>query len=143
MIARCAGVDDVRRAIEFARNHELLTGVRAGGHGFAGHGVCDAGMMIDLSLIKHAAIEPIRQVITIGGGVVNAELDCMAQAFKLAVPTGSCMTVGVSGYALGGGESSLTPKFGYGCDNISAVEMVTPDGRCLTPRDRDNDDFFC
>src|SRR5260370_22105368 len=142
MIARCAGVDDVRRAIEFARNHELLTGVRAGGHGFAGHGVCDAGLVIDLSLIKQAAIEPRDQRITIGGGVVNAELDCMAQAFKLAAPTGSCMSVGVSGYALGGGESSLTPKFGYGCDNISRVDVVTADGRVVTARDGENDDLF-
>jgi FAD/FMN-containing dehydrogenase len=133
MIARCAGVDDVRRAIEFARNHELLTSVRSGGHSFAGHGVCDAGMVIDLSLIKHATIEPGRQLITIGGGVANAELDCMAQAFKLATPLGSCMTVGVSGYALGGGESSLTPKCGKnpasGGDHSNVSRNSSP--RCV------------
>ena len=142
MIARCAGVDDVRRAIEFARNNELLTAVRSGGHGFAGHGVCDGGIVIDLSLMKTATVDPVRQRITIGGGTAAGELDCLAQAFKMAVPLGSCMTVGVSGYALGGGESSLTPKFGYGCDSISGVEVVTADGRVMTARDGENEDLF-
>jgi FAD/FMN-containing dehydrogenase len=142
MIARCAGVDDVRRAIEFARHNELLTAVRSGGHSFAGYGVCDGGLVIDLSLMKTAAIDPGRQLITIGGGVAAAELDCLAQAFKMAVPLGSCMTVGVSGYALGGGESSITPKFGYGCDSIRGVDVVTADGRIVTARDGENDDLF-
>jgi FAD/FMN-containing dehydrogenase len=142
MITRCAGVDDVRRAIEFARRNELLTSVRSGGHSFAGQSVCDGGMVIDLSLMKNATVEPGRQLITIGGGVANGELDCLAQAFKLATPLGSCLTVGVSGYALGGGESSLTPKFGYGCDNISRIETVTADGRVLNARDGENDDLF-
>lgn len=142
MIARCANVDDVRRAIEFARHNELLTAVRSGGHSFAGHGVCDGGLVIDLSLMKLATIDPMHQRITIGGGVAAAELDCLAQAFKMAVPLGSCMTVGVSGYALGGGESSLTPKFGYGCDSISRVEVVTADGRVVTARDGENDELF-
>src|SRR5258705_5870315 len=142
MIARCAGADDVRRAIEFARINDLLTAVRSGGHSFAGHSVCDGGLVIDLSLMKLATVDPVHERIMIGGGVAAAELDCLAQAFKMAVPLGSCMTVGVSGYALGGGESSLTPKFGYGCDSISGVEVVTADGRVLTAREGENDDLF-
>ena len=142
MIARCAGVDDVRRAIEFARNNELLLAVRSGGHGFAGHAVCDGGIVIDLSLMKAAIVDPVHQSIAIGGGVAAGELDCLAQAYKMAVPLGSCITVGVSGYALGGGESSLTPKFGYGCDSISGVEVVTADGGVMTARDGENDDLF-
>src|ERR1700687_6135002 len=142
MIARCAGVEDVQRAIEFARYNELLVAVRSGGHSFAGHSVCDGGIVIDLSLMKLATVDPVHHRITIGGGVAAAELDCLAQAFKMAVPLGSCMTVGVSGYALGGGESSLTPKFGYGCDSISRVEVVTADGRFMTARDGERDDLF-
>ncbi len=120
----------------------MLTAVRAGGHSFAGHGVCDGGMVIDLSAMKHAAIDPHRQLVTIEGGVVSGELDCIAQAFKLATPLGMCAAVGVSGYALGGGEGSLTPKFGYGCDSIRRIEVVTADGRVLTAREGENDDLF-
>src|SRR5258707_8249916 len=97
MIARCAGADDVRRAIEFARINDLLTAVRSGGHSFAGHSVCDGGLVIDLSLMKLATVDPVHERITIGGGVAAAEVDFFPQAFKVAGPLGSCMAVGVFG----------------------------------------------
>jgi FAD/FMN-containing dehydrogenase len=112
IIARCASRDDVRRAVEFARHHELLIAIRAGGHSFAGHGVCDGGIVIDLAAMKRSQIAPHAGLIRIETGVLAGELDTMTQAFKMAVPLGSCQSVGVAGYALGGGESSLTPKFG-------------------------------
>ena len=43
---------------------------------------------------------------------------------------------------MGGGESSLTPKFGYGCDSITAVEMVTADARVVTARKGEHEDLF-
>src|SRR5215472_15615443 len=49
MIARCAGVSDVLRSVDFARNHGLLLSVRGGGHNVAGDAVGDGGLMIDLS----------------------------------------------------------------------------------------------
>ncbi|MGH7540594.1 MAG: FAD-binding protein, partial [Gemmatimonadota bacterium] len=40
LIVRCAGAADVRRAVDLARDHGLLTSVRGGGHNIAGHAVC-------------------------------------------------------------------------------------------------------
>jgi hypothetical protein len=142
IIARCANERDVVRSVEFAGRHELLTAVRSGGHSFAGHGVCDGGMVIDLSAMKRSEVDPVLRRITIQPGVVAAELDCLTQAFRMAVPLGSCPTVGVAGYALGGGESSLTPKFGYACDNITRARIVTADGRVLTARENEHPDLF-
>ncbi len=129
IIVRCITSDDVIRAIELAHSHKLTTAVRAGGHSFAGHGVCDSGIVIDLSLMKQASIDPGMKLIRIGPGVLGNELDCMTQAFKMAVPLGSCPSTGVIGYTLGGGVSSLTPKFGYACDNMVQCELITADGR--------------
>ena len=36
LIARCRGVADVIAAVRFAREHDLLTAVRGGGHAVAG-----------------------------------------------------------------------------------------------------------
>jgi hypothetical protein len=60
----------------------------------------------------------------------------------MAVPLGSCPSVGVAGYALGGGEGALTPKLGYGCDSITRVEIVTADGRILNADGDENADLF-
>ena len=142
IIVRCANTDDVRRAVEFARHRDLLTAVRAGGHSFAGHGVCQDGMVIDLSPMKRAQIDPVAERVTIEPGVVAGELDLLTQAFRMAVPLGSCPTVGIAGYSLGGGESSLTPKFGYGCDNIIGLEVVTADGKVVRACESEHADLF-
>ncbi|HUF84785.1 MAG TPA: FAD-binding protein, partial [Acidimicrobiia bacterium] len=61
LIARCAGSDDVVEAVRFAREHDLQVSVRGGGHSIAGHSVCDDGLMIDLSLMKAARVDPANQ----------------------------------------------------------------------------------
>src|SRR5437867_10315384 len=58
LIARCAGVADVRAAVRFAREHELLVAVRGGGHSFPGLSVCDGGLLIDLGSMKGTRVEP-------------------------------------------------------------------------------------
>lgn len=142
LIVQCSDANDVARAIDFARQHDLLTAVRGGCHSFAGYGVCDDGMVIDLSPMKQAMIDPANRRIRIEAGIVGQELDCMTQAFKLAVPLGSCPSTGVVGYALGGGVGSLTPKFGYGCDNVTELEVITADCRKLTVSATRHDDLF-
>src|SRR5215475_14453740 len=52
LIARCVGAADVRRAVEFAAAHGLLTAVRGGGHSLSGQSSCDGGLMIDLAPMR-------------------------------------------------------------------------------------------
>jgi hypothetical protein len=142
IVVRCADETDVVRCVEFASRNKLLTAVRSGGHSFAGFGVCEGGIVIDLSAMKRTEVDPARHLITIEPGIIARELDCLTQAFKMAVPLGSCPTVGVAGYALGGGESSLTTTFGYACDNITRARVVTADGRTLTVHADAHPDLF-
>jgi hypothetical protein len=142
VIVRCANQKDVQLSVEFARGKELLTAVRSGGHSFAGHGVCEGGIVIDLSSMKRAQIDPDDEKILIEPGIIASELDCLTQAFRMAVPLGSCPTVGVAGYSLGGGESSLTPRFGYGCDSIVSLDVVTADSKVLRASTEENPELF-
>jgi len=58
LIARCTGASDVRQAVNFAREHQLLTAVRAGGHSFSGKSSCDGGLMIDLQPMVGVRVDP-------------------------------------------------------------------------------------
>ena len=102
VIVKCADETDVVRSLEFALRNEMLTAIRSGGHSFAGFGVCEDGMVIDVSGMKFAKVDSIRRRVTIEPGIIARELDCITQAFKMAVPLGSFPTVGVAVYALGG-----------------------------------------
>src|SRR5262245_7826698 len=97
LIARCAGVADVRDAVRFGREHELLVAVRGGGHSFPGLSVCDDGMVIDLSLMRGIRVDPDAQTVRVQAGTLLGELDRETQAFGLAVPSGIVTHTGVAG----------------------------------------------
>ena len=48
-IVRCANVADVMSSVNFAREDGLPVAIRGGGHNGPGLGVCDHGLVIDLS----------------------------------------------------------------------------------------------
>src|SRR5438046_1690974 len=58
LIARCAGVADVRAAVRFARTSGMAVAVRSGGHSFPGLSVCDGGIVIDLGSMKGVRVDP-------------------------------------------------------------------------------------
>ena len=58
LIVQPTGVADIQNAVNFARERRLLLAVKCGGHSFAGKSTCDGGMQIDLSLLRHARIDP-------------------------------------------------------------------------------------
>src|SRR4051812_32051500 len=58
LIVRPAGTADVVQAVNFARAEGLPIAVRGGGHGMAGHGVCDNGLMLDMSRMKAIQVDP-------------------------------------------------------------------------------------
>ena len=44
IIAQCKNTNDVIKAVNFARENNLLNAVKGGGHNSAGNAVCDDGM---------------------------------------------------------------------------------------------------
>ena len=131
LIARCAGVADVMRALEFARSEELPIAVRAGGHSIPGFSSVDGGIVIDLSAMKGIQVDPRRRTARVQPGVTWAELDHETQAFGLATTGGLVSSTGVAGLTLGGGIGWLMRKHGLACDNLIAADVVTADGRFL------------
>jgi len=59
-IIRCAGVADVVRSVKFAEKYALAVAIRSGGHNVAGNGVCDGGIVMDLSRMKGIRADPCK-----------------------------------------------------------------------------------
>jgi hypothetical protein len=129
LIVRCASAVDVVRTLDFAQGQSLPLAVRAGGHSAAGFGVCNSGVVIDLSGMRRVEVDVDRRVACAEAGSVVRDLDESTQRFGLATPMGTCPTVGIAGLTLGGGEGTLMPKYGAACDNLLSAHMVTVDGR--------------
>jgi FAD/FMN-containing dehydrogenase len=141
-IARCTGVADVVAAVRFARERDLLVGVRSGGHGVGGHALCHGGLVIDLSPMKGIRVEPTRRTARAEAGVLWGELDRETQVFGLATVGGIVSHTGVSGLTLGGGIGWLMRKYGATVDNLLSVDLVTADGELVTASEDENPDLF-
>jgi FAD/FMN-containing dehydrogenase len=142
LIARCAGAADVRRAVDFARTHELLLSVRGGGHSAPGYGTNDGGMVIDMSLMKGIRVDPASRTARAQGGVLWREFDHETQVFGLATTGGTVSNTGISGLTLGGGLGWLMGKHGLSIDNLISADVVTADGQFRTASLRENPDLF-
>jgi FAD/FMN-containing dehydrogenase len=86
LIARCSGVADVIEAVRLAREKQLPLAVRCGGHSVAGKGVCDNGVLIDLSGMKGVHVDPSARVARANAGALWGEFDRETQVFGLATP---------------------------------------------------------
>ena len=142
MVVHCAGVNDIKRAVDFARANGLLTSVKGGGHNIAGSGVCDGGLLIDLSGMRSVHINPGALVGHVEPGATLGDFDTEAQVFGLATPLGINSTTGVAGLTLGGGFGWFSRKRGMTIDNLLAVDVITADGRFLRANVRENADLF-
>ena len=142
MIAKCVDVSDVIHAVNFGRENELLIAVRGGGHNGGGLGICDDGLVIDLSGIKFVRVDTSNNTVRVGGGNLWGEVDHATHAFGLAVPAGIISTTGVGGLTLGGGVGHLSRKYGLTIDNLLEADMVLADGSFVTVNANQNADLF-
>jgi hypothetical protein len=142
LIVRCASASDVARALDFCQRQSLPLAVRGGGHSAAGYGVCDGGVVIDLSGMRRVEVDPGKRTARANAGCLVGDLDEATQRFGLATPVGTCPMVGIAGLTLGGGEGALMPKYGATCDNLISARVVTVDGRQVDASQNSNPDLF-
>ncbi|WP_107765961.1 FAD-binding oxidoreductase [Nocardioides terrigena] len=141
-IARCRGVADVMAAVRHARDHDLSASVRGGGHAVAGHAVLDDGLVIDLSGMTGARVDPVARTVQLEGGALNAHLDRETQAFGLAATGGFVSHTGAVGLTLGGGIGHLMRRLGLAVDAVRGADVVTADGAFVRASAEENPDLF-
>lgn len=142
MFVKCLDVADVMLAVNFGRENNLLVAIRGGGHNGGGLGLCDDGLVIDLSGLKFVRVDTADNTVRVGGGNLWGEVDHATHPFGLAVPAGIISTTGVGGLTLGGGVGHLTRKYGLTIDNLLEADMVLADGSFVTVNANQNADLF-
>jgi FAD/FMN-containing dehydrogenase len=142
MIVRCADIADVIASVRYARENNLLTAIRGGGHNGAGLGSCDGGLVIDLSQMHSVRIDSKGETVRVDGGCTWADVDHATHAFGKATPSGAISTTGVGGLTLGGGVGHLTRKCGLTIDNLLEADLVLADGTVVTAGPRSHQDLY-
>jgi hypothetical protein len=142
LIIGCRDTADVAAAIAYGRAAELEIAIRGGGHNGAGLGIVEEGLVIDLSPMKWARVDPETKTAVFGAGCTLGDVDHATHAFGLALPVGILGTTGISGLTLGGGIGYLTRQHGLTIDNLLGVDIVLADGSFVRASEEQNEDLF-
>jgi len=142
LVVQCYATDDVRAAVDAARDGGLELTVKSGGHDYAGNSAADGGLLIDLSPMASITVNAQEERATVGPGATWRDVDEATQAVGLATPGGTVSHVGVAGFVLGGGQGWLTREHGMACDNLLGADVVTADGRLVRADEDENSDLY-
>jgi FAD/FMN-containing dehydrogenase len=146
-VLQVADARDVAAALAFAHDHDVPLAIRSGGHsypGFSAGGGPGTGtppaLVIDCRRLAGVTLDGT--TARIGSGASLAVVyDALGRRDR-ALAGGSCATVGIGGLTQGGGVGVLTRAFGLTCDAVSAMEVVTADGRVRTVDGEHDPDLF-
>lgn len=142
LIVQPSGAADIMSAVSFARERNMLVAVKCGGHSFSGKSTCEGGMQIDLSSFRSARIDAESRTAYIAGGSLLGELDHESMAQGLVTTAGTVSHTGVGGLTLGGGFGRLARRFGLALDNVTAVDIVTADGKLVHASADEHPDLY-
>lgn len=137
---------DVQCAVKCARRLALSVVARSGGHGYLKYAYGqsdDRTLVLDLQTLNSITINRAAKVASIDAGARTGHVAYQLwQNGNFIIPYGECVSVGYSGYTLGGGHSLFSYLYGMTSDSVIEMEVVNADGDLLTVNSQTNEDLF-
>jgi FAD/FMN-containing dehydrogenase len=141
-VAFAESADDVSAVVRYAGEHGLKVAAQGTGHGAMTLGLGEDTILIKSESMRGIELDPRAHSARVEAGVLAMELGEAAQKHGLCFLPGSSPDVGVIGYALGGGLSWLGRRYGFACNRLTAIELVTADGEQRRVDARSDGDLF-
>lgn len=142
LIVYCQVTEDVANAIRWAQRQRVPFRIRCGGHSYEAYSVVDGGLVVDISELRQLAVNVQAGTAKIGAGYRLLPLYEALWKYGVAIPGGTCPTVGVSGLTLGGGYGLLSRHYGMTCDSVIELEMVNARGIVIRANERQHRELF-
>ena len=141
-IVLAASDDDVVAAVTLARRESLAVSVRSGGHSWVGNGVRDGTLLVDLSRLAGIEVDPVARSAAVRPATRGPDLLAELARHDLFFPAGHASTVGLGGFALGGGYGWNSRTWGPACLSIRAIDVVLADGTFIRADDQNHPDLL-
>lgn len=124
-------MSDVIAVVDYAREHGLRIAPQATGHNAGPLVSPEATILVNVRELGDVHIDPVAQRVRVGAGVKWEKVAPQLSEFGLAGLHGSSPAVGIAGYPLGGGMGWPARKYGLQTNSVTAIELVTADGRLV------------
>jgi FAD/FMN-containing dehydrogenase len=141
-VALVESADDVAKVVRFAADNSLRVAGQGTGHGAVALEPLDETILIKTERMRGIEIDADAETARVEAGVWMLELSEAAGAHKLSSMPGSAPDVGVVGFTLGGGLGWLGRRYGFACNRVRSIELVTADGEPRTVDAENDADLF-
>jgi FAD/FMN-containing dehydrogenase len=138
-IVRPLDARDVSAVVRWAARTGVHIVARSGGHSYGGYSTT-TGVVVDLTHLSRVHVSRGRAIIGPGARLGNIYQGLASHG--LAIPAGTCPSVGIGGHALGGGFGLASRAWGLASDNLVAAHIVTADGKALVADASRHSDLF-
>jgi hypothetical protein len=138
LVAVPADEGDVIAIVNFARQRGMRVAPQRTGHNAEPLGAMDDVVLVKTDALRGVEIDAERRIARVRAGSKWEDVLPRASELGLAALHGSTADVSVAGYSLGGGVGWYARKHGLATNSVTAIELVTADGR-LRRVDHDHD----
>jgi hypothetical protein len=129
LVVQAGSAADVVETIRFAHAHGLRVAPQATGHHAAPIAELRGTILLRTDRMRAVTVDPARRSVRAEAGAQWNDVATALAPHGLVGLSGSSGDVGVVGYTLGGGCSWFGREYGLACNSVTALELVTGDGR--------------
>jgi len=133
---------DVAATVGFASANGLKVAAQGTGHGAGALPPLHGTILLKTERMRGISIDTEERTARVEAGVLSIELAEAAGEHGLASLPGSSPDVGVIGYTLGGGLSWLGRRYGFACNNVAGIDVVSAAGEQRSLTATDDPDLF-
>ncbi|KAK4173680.1 hypothetical protein QBC36DRAFT_244967 [Triangularia setosa] len=141
-------ISDVLSCVAVANAENKRISIRSGGHSWACWSVRHCAILLDMidfeGGIESVRWEPERGegVVSCSSAVTSAQLNQFLERGQRVFPGGHCPDVGLGGFLLQGGMGWNCKNWGWACEYMVGVDVVTAEGEVLHCSETQNEDLF-
>ncbi|KAH6684664.1 FAD binding domain protein [Halenospora varia] len=129
-------------AVKLAQKEGIRVSIRSGGHSWAAWSVRDNAVLIDLGNYKQVEFDESTGIVAVSPSTTGRQLNDVLRKKGLLFPGGHCPDVGLGGFLLQGGMGWVCKSWGWACQYVKAIDVVTAEGKKLHCDEQENQDLF-
>ncbi|KAL4947825.1 FAD binding domain protein [Aspergillus filifer] len=142
-IIHATNTEDIIAAVNLARKNQCRIAIRSGGHSWAAWSVRDESILIDLGNFKCISVSAESRTAVVSTSITGRDLNGMlVEEYGLMFPGGHCPDVGLGGFLLQGGMGWNCRGWGWACERVQGIDVVTAEGKELHCNAEQNEDLY-
>ncbi|KAJ5703370.1 FAD-binding domain-containing protein [Penicillium malachiteum] len=142
-VVNAAKEADIVDAVKLAVEQKCRVAVRSGGHSWAAWSVRDNSILIDLGNYKQLEVDAENMIAKATPSMTGRELNSvLIKEHGLMFPGGHCPDVGLGGFLLQGGMGWNCRNWGWACERVVGLDVVTAEGELIHCNSTQNRDLY-